>query len=221
MKAIVALASWGVAVKTKFERDSVDGHNVAPLDDTAPKVTAGDELFGDAKLEAAIVNKPAPMPAPAKPNRSTRPKSSAFMKPKPPRKDMGISRAPQLTQPGFEKATRTNIIEEEVPGLAEETAKRVEKKQTGKKGNNVFSKGANPAPVPRMRKDKNGELQFRKPRSVAVCEKRKRREVMDAPNKRAAVEGRSFAPPRTRRVATLSDATAIDALPAPFLPIAL
>lgn len=80
--------------------------------------------------------------------------------------------------------------------MAEETAKRAEKKQAGKKGNPFVSKCENSKPFTRIRKDKDGELQFRKPRSVAVGEKRKRSEVKDTPNKHASVEGRNFAPLR-------------------------
>jgi hypothetical protein len=65
-------------------------------------------------------------------------KSSLFLKQKPLHKDTGISRAPELLPPGLGKATRTNIIEEVVPGLAEKTAKRNEKKPARKEGNPFF-----------------------------------------------------------------------------------
>ncbi|KAH7079187.1 hypothetical protein BKA63DRAFT_563833 [Paraphoma chrysanthemicola] len=235
--AIVALTSWGIAVDQRFKAKGAasmepEFGNGSTEEDLFPE----DNLFGvEETPEPSMRNKNAnetsrkasrptelikpssePLHAtPAPVSKSTpkdRPGCSVMVKPKRPTTSTILrpQRAMPLVDPS--KAQETNNIDAAETLGPQLIGKVAEKKQNKGKNKAFFSaKGMDDGRAkPRMRSDKDGELRFRKKCLSVAGEKRKRGDVMDQPNKRPALEGRSFAPLRARRVLAMSDTMDID-----------
>jgi hypothetical protein len=136
------------------------------------------------------------------------------MDPKTKRTEKSISR-PVRSMDG-RKANPTTIIDAATALKAELAGLAAEKKQKGKSGNAAFfAKGAGSKPKSRLGLNRDGDLIIRKASTTTVGEKRKRGKVLETPNKRSVIEGRDFAPLRTRRWAPMSSAMELDPVPVP------
>jgi hypothetical protein len=238
----MALASWGVAVRSQSRQDTVVAPDFAPLEHDAPlegltqedatlvKDTAStalsvedeDDLFGDNAEadEVASVEEPkttsvneispdllsTPKPLPIKPSRKPRLTSRAFMKPKPKRPSgTTTTPTPQPIQCDLLRDTKVNIIDNEAAlkaGAAAEEILEMEAPaikrtvQTKTKGDAAPSAAKGAGTRSRFLLDNNGEVRWRKKSESVAGGKRKRAVGLEQPNKRSAVEGRSFAPLR-------------------------
>ncbi|KAF2823279.1 hypothetical protein CC86DRAFT_422053 [Ophiobolus disseminans] len=195
----------------------------APLPEPRPTSSAEDEnLFTneDTNNTPSIKESRATKlpPAPPQPQRASssslpklppkpRPTSSAFMKPK--RPTGPISRPVRAIQVDKAKNKTTEIIDAGVALEAQQRGTAAEKKQKNNGG--FFAKGADNKHNSRMKTNDDGYLIFRKKaRETVVGEKRKRGDGLEKPRKRVAVEGRSFAPLRTRRALFMAEAMDVD-----------
>ncbi|KAH7078493.1 hypothetical protein FB567DRAFT_631825 [Paraphoma chrysanthemicola] len=236
-EAIVALTSWGVAVNQRYkakgattmEPDSGDGsskEDIFPEDDLfgiqeTPESSLPTKNAKETSHKASRpteITKPSSEPLHAKPapvSKSApkdRPGCSVMVKPKRPTTST-ISR-PQKAMPLVDpsKAQATNIIDAAETLLPQGIGKVAEKKQNkGKNKAFIAAKGMDSGRAkPRMRRDEDGDLKFRKKYVSVAGEKRKRVDVMDQPNKRPVIGGRSLAPLRGRRALATSGAVDVD-----------
>jgi hypothetical protein len=142
-----------------------------------PKKDEDDDenLFGDAEVEPllaamkadeSMLNEPAPTPVPeSKPKRNTR----------------MSARAPQAIEVRHGKDTKVNIIDGRTASQVEAAAKVMRRPQKAKNSKPLFN-SKRPAfkPKPRMRKNANGDLVFRKVSSAATRGwMRKREDVLE------------------------------------------
>jgi hypothetical protein len=117
--------------------------------------------------------------------------------------------APQPIQHNPGRATKVNIIDNEAALKAEAVADEIFKAEATpaerakmprrQKGNAASSAAKGAGTKSRFALNSDGEVRWRKKCESVVGEKRKRVDVLEQPNKRPAVEGRSFAPLRVSR----------------------
>lgn len=227
------MASWGLDVEKQFA-PTADDKPVPAAEDSAvvDDDTSLDEiimasLFGDEPVDkqpspAPAEEKTEPAPSPpkvaAKPSPPSKPRAQAnfLYNPKCKPADAPVSRLlqPMGTVDPAKARTTTTIIDAMEARRAEEVGIAAKKKQkvTTKKAveSNSKGKGAGTGEKSRFYRDKDGNMKLRKGK-VLTCagEKRKRGDVLELPNKRAAVEGRDFSRLRAPRAAAppTSDAT--------------
>jgi hypothetical protein len=206
-------------------REESAREDMTPVKDTASPVVSVEEeeedLFGDAEADQlASIEEPkttsangpppelsfSPKPQPIKPSRKPRPTSRAFMKPRPKRHSgTTTTPTPQPIQRDLLKDTKVNIIDNEAAlkvGAAVDEIIEMEapankrKVQTKTKGDAAPSAAKGAGTKSRFSLDNDGEVRWRKKSKSVACGKCKRAVGLEQPNKRSAVEGRSFAPMR-------------------------